>query len=111
MLSDLFSGMLLFLEFGSLIALVLGTALGIIIGAMPGLGPTMAIAILTPLTFYMDALTAIVFLLGIYVGGIFGGSLAAILISTPGTPASAATVLDGYPLAKQGKGKKALKMD
>lgn len=95
---------------GNLLVLVVGVPLGIVIGAIPGLGPAMIIAIAVPLTYSLSPLTAIVLLLGIYVGGIYGGSITAILINTPGTPAAAATVLDGYPLAQQGKSGKALNM-
>ncbi len=68
----------------------------------------MAVALALPLTFTMDPVTGIVFLLGIYKGGIYGGSISAILINTPGTPAASATCIDGYELAKQGKAGKAL---
>ena len=63
-----------------------------------------------PITFYMDSLVAIAFLMGVNKGGEFGGSISAILLNTPGTPESAATALDGYPLAQKGKQGKALKM-
>ncbi len=82
---------------------LMGVAIGIVFGALPGLTATMGVAIFLPFTFGMEAVTAFALLLGIYVGGIYGGSITAILIRTPGTPASAATVLDGYPLAQQGQ--------
>ena len=110
MYSEILTGFSYFIQPDNILAMFCGTALGIIIGAIPGLGVTLAIAVLTPLTFSMQPLTAIVFLLGIYIGGIFGGSITAILINTPGTPAAAATLIDGYPLAKQGKARKALNM-
>ncbi|MDC7241043.1 MAG: tripartite tricarboxylate transporter permease, partial [Spirochaetales bacterium] len=94
----------------NLLWIVFGTLLGIIIGAIPGLTATMGVALLLPLTFGMDTLPAISMLLGIYCGGMYGGSITAILINTPGTPAAAATSLDGYPLAKKGQAGKALKM-
>ena len=86
----------------------LGVVVGIIFGALPGLTATTAISVFLPVTFYMSPVTAIGFLIGLYVGGIYGGSVTAILINTPGTPASAATALDGYKMAQQGKAKKAL---
>lgn len=85
------------------IAINAGLFAGIIIGALPGLSATMGVALLMPLTFGMDTVTAIVLLLAVYCGGIYGGSITAILIKTPGTAASAATTLDGYPLVQQGK--------
>jgi putative tricarboxylic transport membrane protein len=93
-----------------LLAIVVGSTLGLIVGTIPGLTATMAVALILPLTFDMDFVTSIMLLVGAYKGGIFGGSITAILLNTPGTPASAATVLDGYALTKQGKGVKALKM-
>jgi putative tricarboxylic transport membrane protein len=88
----------------------LGTAAGILVGAVPGLTATMAVAVLLPLTFGFDPVGGMLFLLGIYAGGIYGGSITAILINTPGTPAAAATLLDGYPLARKGRALDALKM-
>ena len=94
----------------NLLAIVAGIFLGIIIGAIPGLNAPMAIAIAVPLTYYLPTTAAIGFLLGINKGGTFGGSIAAILLNTPGTPEAAITCLDGYALAKKGKGIKAMKM-
>lgn len=85
----------------TLILLVAGTGSGILIGAMPGLSVNMGIALLYPLTFAFDGVTGIIMLLGVYCGAIYGGSISAILLNTPGTPASAATTLDGYPMANQ----------
>ena len=82
--------------------------LGIIFGAMPGLTATLGVALLATLTYGMDTSTAMVALLAIYVGAIYGGSYSSILINIPGTAAAAATALDGYPLACQGKAGKAL---
>jgi putative tricarboxylic transport membrane protein len=84
--------------------------MGIIFGAMPGLTATLGVALLTTLTYGMNSATAMVALLGIYVGGVYGGSYSAILINIPGTAAAAATALDGYPLAMKGEGGKALGM-
>lgn len=85
-----------------------GVMIGIILGAIPGLTCGTAIALIIPMTYYMDTSAAMVLLLAIFVGGIYGGSISSILLGTPGTPASAATAMDGYPLAKQGKSGKAL---
>lgn len=89
---------------------VFGTFLGIIIGALPGLTATTGVSIFLPMTFFMEPVPSFAFLLGIYCGGIYGGSITAILINTPGTPAAAATSMEGFPLAKQGKAMKALDM-
>jgi putative tricarboxylic transport membrane protein len=87
-----------------------GVFLGIIIGALPGLTATTGVAIFLPMTFFMEAIPSFAFLLGIYCGGIYGGSITAILINTPGTPAAAATSMEGFPLAKKGDALKALEM-
>ncbi|MBF9033872.1 hypothetical protein HKCCE2091_06440 [Rhodobacterales bacterium HKCCE2091] len=88
--------------------LVGGTAAGILIGAMPGLGSVLAITLALPLTFVMGPEPSIALLLGLYAGSVYGGSLSAILINTPGTPQAAATVFDGYPMMQHGKGDLAL---
>ncbi len=92
----------------NLLALIMGSFMGIIIGAIPGLTATMGIALLVPFTFGMNPITGIVMLLGIYTGAIYGGGIASILIKTPGTPAAAATVFDGYPMAQKGMAGKAI---
>ena len=85
-----------------------GLAGGIMVGALPGLTGTMAMALLLPLTYGLASIPGVMLLLGVYCGSIYGGSITAILINTPGTPASAATSLDGYPMAQKGHGLKAL---
>lgn len=94
----------------NLFVLFAGMVVGIIIGALPGLTATMGVALALPLTFAMEPVTSLVLLIAIYCGGIYGGSVTAILMKTPGTPAAAATAIDGYELAKQGKARKALEM-
>lgn len=94
----------------NLLFVVMGVAIGQLVGAIPGIGPVMAMAIAIPFTFVLDPLVAISFLVGVNKGGLFGGAIPAILINTPGTPDAAATALDGYPLAKAGHPKKATKM-
>lgn len=83
---------------------------GTVIGALPGLTATMGVALLIPLTFGMPPVLGLNMLIGIFIGGIYGGCISSILVKTPGTPASAATVLDGYPLAQKGEAVKALGM-
>src|SRR5690554_4534079 len=100
----------LFLATENFIAIAVGVVVGVIVGSIPGLTATMAVALALPFTFSMEPVAAILLLVGIYKGGMYGGSITAILIRTPGSPASACTLLDGYPLAQQGNAKKALKM-
>ena len=93
-----------------LFAIVLASAVGMVVGATPGLTASAAIAMLLPITFYMSPLFALAFLYVIGKSGRYGGSVAAILFNTPGTAASAATQIDGYPLARAGKAGKAMKV-
>ena len=88
--------------------MLFGVAGGMAIGALPGLTATMGVAILVPFTFSMPPLQSLVLLIGIYVGAIQGGSIPAVMIRTPGTPAAAATSFDGYPLAIAGRADQAL---
>ena len=88
--------------------LFLGVAGGIIVGALPGLTGSVGIILLLPFVYYLDVSTAMVMLCGMFCGSMYGGSISAILISTPGTPSAAATVLDGYPLAQKGEAGKAI---
>lgn len=107
---DLGMGMMHAAQPAVLLAALVGVLIGCVIGVIPGLGPAVAMSLAIPLTFTLPAHVAISLLLGIYKGGTYGGSISAILINTPGTPAAAATILDGYPLARQGKAGKALYM-
>lgn len=97
-------------NFESFFALASGIVIGVVAGAIPGMSATMAVALTLPFTFALQPITGILLLLGVYKGGIFGGSIPAILIKTPGTPASSATILDGYPMAENGQAGKALGM-
>ncbi|WP_206186374.1 tripartite tricarboxylate transporter permease [Thalassospira lohafexi] len=81
-----------------------GVVLGTVIGALPGLSATMAVAVLVPFTFTMDPATGLIALGAIYTGAIYGGAYAAILVNTPGTPSAIATTFDGFPMAKRGDG-------
>ncbi len=103
------SGFMDALNWINVLYVVLGVSLGIVVGCIPGLSGPIAIAMTIPLTYFMPTIGAIGFLVGINKGGCFGGSISAILLNTPGSPEAAATCFDGYPLAKQGKGLKALK--
>ena len=103
MLSALPEAISILLSLEGLLVLVVGTSLGIVLGAMPGIGSTVAVAIVLPFTLTMSQAPAVMLLLAVYAGSVYGGSIAAILINTPGTPQSAATCLDGYPMAKRGQ--------
>lgn len=83
---------------------VIGTIVGMIVGSLPGLTTTMGIALLIPFTWGMDWVEAMVLIISFHVGGTYGGSTSAIFLNLPGTPASAATALDGYPMALRGEG-------
>ena len=91
-----------------LIFMFAGVALGMVLGALPGLTGSLGIALMLPFTYRMDALTALVFLLSIYTGGLFGGAITSITINTPGSPANLMTMQDGFPMFKAGKGGQAL---
>lgn len=97
----------IFTPINFMVALV-GVCAGIVIGAMPGLTATMAVAVLVPFTFAAPPATALIALGAIYTGAIYGGAYAAILLNTPGTPSAIATTFDGYPMAKKGDGDLAL---
>lgn len=101
-------GLNVVLQVNNLLLLAFGVVLGIVVGAIPGLTATLAISLLLPFTFGLEASTALIMLVGIYCGGIYGGSITAILLRTPGTPGAAATALDGYPLAQQGQAGRAM---
>lgn len=103
-----FSALLEILHPQFLLLMVVGTAGGIIIGAMPGLTSVMGVTLLLPFTFGMEASEGIVMLLSISFGAIYGGSISAILIGTPGTPASAATMIEGQKFAERGEGGRAI---
>ncbi|MBQ3397555.1 MAG: tripartite tricarboxylate transporter permease, partial [Synergistaceae bacterium] len=89
---------------------LLGTAVGIIFGAIPGMTATMAVAVFLPMTYAFSLVPALYLLLGLYVGGISGGLIPAILINVPGTPSSVCTGFDGYPMARRGESERALKI-
>lgn len=109
-LSLLWEGLWICLTPMNLAILVLGTLFGIIVGALPGLNSTVAVAVLLPITFSMDASSGLILLGSTYGGCMYGGSISAILLNTPGTPAAAATCIEGYPLAKKGRAGEAMGM-
>jgi len=98
----------LFATWNNVAAICIGVVIGTFVGAVPGMTTAMAVALTLPFTFTLPPVTGILLLLGVYKGGIYGGSITAILINAPGTPAASCTVLDGYPLAKKGEARRAL---
>jgi putative tricarboxylic transport membrane protein len=108
MLESIIKGIPEVFQLSSLALAAIGTFAGIILGAIPGIGPPLAMAMFLPFIFGMSPIPAMMFILGIYNGSVYGGSVSAILINTPGTPGSVATVFDGYPMAKRGQAGKAL---
>ena len=102
------SGLLFTLE--NILWINLGVLIGAIFAAIPGLSVILCIILFLPVTYSMSAIPGMMFLLGIYCAGGYGGSVSAILINTPGTPHAAATMMDGHPLSKQGRTKAALKI-
>lgn len=110
MLEALHQGLQLMATTTNILALFAGMLGGVIVGALPGLTGAMAVTLALPFTFYMSPITSLMLLLGIYKGSMYGGSISAILIRTPGTAAAACTALDGYPMAMRGEGGKALHM-
>jgi len=109
-MTDVLSGLSMLFTLSNFMFINIGVFIGIIFGGIPGLGIILAIVLFTPMTFGLNATPAILMLLGIYCGGTYGGSISAILINTPGTPNSAATLIDGHPAAKKGYAQKALDM-
>ena len=98
------------MTFPVLIAILIGSVGGVIIGAVPGIGPAIAIAILLPATVFLDDLVSLVLLLGVYGSSMYGGAIPAILINTPGTPVNALTTYDGYAMTRRGEASRALSL-
>ena len=93
-----------------MLALVIGAIGGLMIGAIPGIGPAIAIAILLPATVFLDDLVSLVLLLGVYGSSMYGGAIPAILINTPGTPVNALTTYDGYAMTQRGEAGRGLSL-
>lgn len=102
-MENLLSGFVEAFSWNNLLFCFLGVTAGMMVGVLPGLGPTTGTAVLLPLTFGMEPVTAIIMLAGIYYGAMYGGTITSVLINTPGEAASVMTCLDGYPLARQGR--------
>jgi putative tricarboxylic transport membrane protein len=110
LLENIVVGMGMVLKLDNILASMFGVTVGIVMGAIPGLSEITAICLLLPFTFYLKPIAAIAMLMGLCKGGNFGGSIPAILFNIPGTAQAVVTSFDGYPLTKQGKSGKALKM-
>ena len=110
MLDQILEGIMMALTWKAILFVAIGVFAGITVGAIPGLTGVMATAILVPFSFFMPPELGLPFLLGVHKGALFGGSIPAILVNTPGTPPAAATCLDGYPLAQKGEAKSAIQM-
>lgn len=108
MLQDIIPGLMSVLDPTVLFFIVLGVFVGIIFGSIPGLTATMAIVMFLPITYTMSPVEGVSTLVALYVGGISGGLIAAILLNIPGTPSSIATTFDGTPMARKGQAGKAL---
>lgn len=108
--TDILNALSLLLSVQNILAIFIGVAFGVFMGAVPGLTGTMGIALIIPLTYSFAPITAFCVLLGTYKGCLFSGCIPAILINTPGTPAAAATVLDGHPLTLKGRSGEAMGM-
>ncbi|MST56068.1 C4-dicarboxylate ABC transporter permease [Pyramidobacter sp. SM-530-WT-4B] len=103
LLTNLWSGLRNLIGAGPFLIVTAGVVVGILGGAMPGMSPSMAVAILLPFTFGMSPTMGLVMLCAIYLASNYGGSVTAVMINTPGTPSAVVTAFDGYPLAKSGK--------
>ncbi|GAB4114789.1 MAG: tripartite tricarboxylate transporter permease [Candidatus Caldatribacteriota bacterium] len=108
MTSEILTGIMNVLKIGNISIIFLGTIFGILVGAMPGLSATMGVALLVPITFKMNPITGLCMLGAVYCGAVYGGSITAILIRTPGTPGNITTAWDGYEMTKKGLAGKAL---
>ncbi|WP_164660084.1 tripartite tricarboxylate transporter permease [Tropicibacter sp. Alg240-R139] len=109
-MDNLISGFAILAQWQVVVALIIGSVGGVIIGALPGVGAAVAIAILLPATFSFEPIVGLTLLLGIYGSSMYGGAIPAILINTPGTAVNALTTYDGYPMTKRGEGHRALSL-
>lgn len=107
-METLYSSLEMISHIDVILALLIGSLGGVIIGAIPGVGPAIAIAILLPATFSMEPIVGLTLLLGIYGSSMFGGAIPAILCNTPGSAVNALTTYDGYPMTKRGEASRAL---
>ena len=102
MLHNLLASLPMVADSVAIAAMVIGIAVGIVVGVLPGLGSVVGITMVLPFTIAMSQIPSVALMLGVYCGSVYGGSITAVLINTPGTPASAATCFDGFPMARRG---------
>ncbi|KXG44584.1 tripartite tricarboxylate transporter permease [Tepidibacillus infernus] len=107
-MGNLLLGIDVVFSFQNILVIVIGTLIGMLVGALPGLGPSIGVALLLPFTYNLSPVASLLLLVALYQAAEYGGSISSILLSTPGTPAAVATLLDGYPMTKQGYPGKAL---
>lgn len=107
-LANIISGFIALGSLESILAVLAGTVGGMVIGALPGFSAAMGVSLMIPITYSMSPVAALSMLVALYTSAIYGGSITAILCHTPGTPASAATAIDGYKLTQQGRGMEAM---
>lgn len=110
MLENLVGALSIVWSVDTILILLLGVAFGTVVGAIPGMTSVLGVALALPFTFSMSPVIGILLLLGIYKGGMYGGSITAIIATAPGTPAASCTVLDGAPMAQQGEARRALEI-
>ena len=110
MFEDLLAGAALLARWDVLVALLIGSIGGVIVGAIPGVGAAVAIAILLPATFSLDPIVGLTMLLGVYGSSMYGGAIPAVLINTPGTAVNALTSYDGYPMTQRGEATRAVSL-
>jgi putative tricarboxylic transport membrane protein len=103
MFEVLYTGLDSFFGVNQILMTSLGVFFGIVLGVLPGVGPLMGVIILTPVAFYLEPVSGMGLLIGIFVGGSCGGAISAVLLRIPGTPIAAATLFDGYPMAQKGQ--------
>ena len=106
--SSFYSGLLVVLQPHNLMYCFIGVSIGTFIGVLPGIGSMAAIAMILPLTFYLEPTSALLMIAGVYYGAEYGGSIASILMNIPGTPAASITAIEGYPMAQNGRAEVAL---
>ena len=101
-------GLHLVVEPLNLLALILGSAIGLFLGTLPGLGPGFALTLFLPLTFAFPAATALIYLISLYTAAVYGGAITAVVVNVPGHPGNIATMFDGHPMARQGRAGQAI---
>ena len=108
MFSDFLAGFATAVTPENLLFVLIGVLIGMLVGVLPGIGPVATIALLLPFTLNLDAATAVMMLAGVYYGAMYGGTITSVMLKVPGEAATLITLIDGYPMAKQGRAASAL---